>query len=75
LDLVGIQAMGFDWRTCGYLWYLTQLRGLSWGEIEIIGEDLRECTTRYKPHQSFPEHLAWWVADWRDYLGGSYLLG
>ncbi len=73
LDLVGIQAMGFDWRTCGYLWYLTQLRGLSWKDIEIIGEGLRECTTRYKPHQTFPEHLSWWVGDWRDYLGGSYL--
>jgi len=75
LDLVGIQAMGFDWRTCGYLWYLMQLRGLSWEDIEIVGEDLGECTTRYKPHQSFPEHLAWWVGDWRDYLGGSYLRG
>lgn len=73
VDLVGIQAMGFDFRTVGYLWYLTQLRGLSWEDIEIAGENLMECTTRYKPHQTFPEQLSWWVEDWRTYLGGSYL--
>ena len=75
LDMVGIQAMGFDWRTVGYIWYLTQLRGLSWEDIHMAGEDLLGCTTRYKPHQTLPEQLTWWVEGWGSYLGGSYLKG
>jgi len=72
-DLAGTQAMGFDWRTVGYLWYMTQVRGLSWDNIQIVGEDLMRCTTRYKSHQTLPEQLSWWVEDWRGLLAGGYL--
>jgi uncharacterized protein (DUF362 family) len=73
LDMVGSQAMDFDWRTIGYIWYLTQLRSHSWEEIKIVGEDLMRCMKRFKPHEDLSEQLTWWVEDWRSYLGGDYL--
>ena len=72
-DLVGTELMGFDPRTIGYLWYLTQLRGLSREDIEVVGEDPSTCLTRYRPYDGLPELLPWWVKDWKGYLEGSYV--
>ncbi len=68
VDLVGSELMGFDYRTIGYLWYLSQLRDLSWEDIEVVGEDPAKCTTRYRPCEQYPALLGWWVENWRDYL-------
>jgi uncharacterized protein (DUF362 family) len=73
VDLVTTGLMGFDYRTVGYLWYLSELTGLSPDEIEVLGEDPAKCVTRYRPHEKFPELLGWWVEDWRDHLSGSYI--
>jgi len=73
VDLVATGLMGFDYRTVGYLWYLSELAGLSPDGIEVVGEDPAECIARFRPHDRFPELLNWWVEDWRDYLSGSHV--
>jgi len=73
VDMVGSELMGFDYRMVGYLWYLSQLRGLSREEIEVVGEDPAQCLTRYRPFGRLPEVLGWWVDNWRSYLEGNYL--
>ncbi len=75
VDLVGTELMGIDWRTIGYLWYLSHLKDLSREDIEVVGENVSECVTRYEPHETMPWQLGWWVEDWKQYLGGDYLLG
>jgi uncharacterized protein (DUF362 family) len=73
VDLVGAELMGFDPRTIGYLWYLSQRRGLSRENVVVLGDDPAKCVTRYQPCDMFPELLAWWVPDWQTYLSGKYL--
>ncbi len=68
VDLVGTELMGFDPRTIGYLWYLSQLRGISREDVTVVGEDPAKCVTRYKPCENMQEILAWWVPDWKNYL-------
>ena len=68
VDLVGAELMGFDSRTIGYLWYLSQLRGFSRENVMVVGEDPATCVTRYQPSENMQEVLAWWVPDWRHYL-------
>ena len=73
VDLVGSELMGFDYRTIGYLWYLSQLRDLSREEVEVMGEEPAKCITRYRPHEKLPSLLPWWVENWRDYFTGGYV--
>ena len=73
VDILGSELMGFDYRTVGYIWYLSQMRGLSREVIEVVGEDPTKCVTRYAPYEKTPELLSWWVPDWRERLSGSYL--
>ena len=73
VDLVGAELMGFDPRTIGYLWYLSQRRGLSREDVRVLGADPATCVTRYQPCEMLQELLAWWVPDWRNYLSGMYL--
>ncbi len=75
VDLVGTELMGLDWRTIGYLWYLSYLKDLSPEDIEVVGENVSECITRYETHEALPWQLGWWVEGWKQYLGGDYLLG
>ena len=72
-DLVGAELMGFDPRTIGYLWYLSQQRGLSRAQIEVRGADPAQCVTRYRPPDRHPELLGWYVPEWQTYLSGSYV--
>ena len=72
-DIVGTQVMGLDWRTIGYLWYLTQLRELDVKDIEVLGENVIDHVIKYQPHDDFHWQLGWWVENWRDYLGGDYM--
>ncbi len=74
VDLVGTRVMGFDYRTIGYLWYLSQLRGITPEDIEVLGADPASCVTPYQCHQNMAWMLGWWVENWRDYLPGKYLL-
>lgn len=73
VDLVASGLMGFDYHTVGYLWYLSELAGLSPDGIKVVGEDSAQCVMRYQPHERFPELLSWWVENWKDYLSGSYV--
>jgi uncharacterized protein (DUF362 family) len=73
LDITGAEIMGFDYRTMGYLWYLSQLRGLKRQDIKIVGENPANCISRYLPHKDMVSHLGWWVNDWKDHLQGGYL--
>ncbi len=68
VDLVGAELMGFDPRTIGYLWYLSQLRGFAREDVAVVGADPATCVTRYRPPENMPEILAWWVPDWKHYL-------
>ena len=72
-DLVSSELMGFDYRTIGYLWYLSQIRDLSREDVKVMGEDPAKCIVKYKPCENLPALLRWWVEDWRDYLSGSYV--
>lgn len=72
LDMVATEVMGFDWRAIGYLWYLTQMRALSHENIQVLGEDIMTCLTRYKAPETMPSILGWFVEDWRTYMGGDY---
>ena len=73
VDLVGAELMGFDPRTIGYLWYLSQHRGLARAQISMRGADPAQCVTRYQPTATLPEILGWYVPEWQTYLSGSYL--
>ena len=74
VDLVATGLMGFDYRTIGYLWYLSQLEDLTPEGIQVLGEDPATCVTRYRPHDNFPQLLDWWVEHWRDCLAGTHLI-
>jgi uncharacterized protein (DUF362 family) len=74
LDMVGAGLMGFDWRTIGYMWYLSQLEGVAREDIQVIGEDPAKWVTKYRAHDNTPWMLGWWVQNWREYLKGGYLL-
>ena len=73
VDIVGSEVMGFDYRTIGYLWYLSQFRGLSREDIQVEGEEPARCVTRFKPYEKLPELLSWWRENWKDHLSGSYV--
>lgn len=75
VDLVGTQLMGLDWRTIGYLWYLSHVKDLTPEDIKVVGENVSECITKYETHEALPWQLGWWVEDWKRYLGGNYLVG
>jgi uncharacterized protein (DUF362 family) len=73
VDLVGAELMGFDPRTVGYLWYLSQVRNLSREDVQVLGEKPAMCVTRYAPFEGTPALLDWYVKDWKRYLHGDYL--
>lgn len=73
LDLVGTELMGLDWRTIGYLWYLSQIYGITRTDIEVVGSDPSTCVTRYESHSQMGWQLGWWVENWQEYLKGDYL--
>jgi uncharacterized protein (DUF362 family) len=73
VDLVGAEVMGFDPRTVGYLWYLSQVRKLSREDVQVLGENPAMCVTRYDPFEGTPALLDWYVKDWKRYLHGDYL--
>ncbi len=73
VDLVGTELMGFDPRTIGYLWYLSQRRGLTRAQISVRGADPAQCVTRYQAPETLPGILGWYVPEWQSYLSGSYL--
>ena len=73
VDLVGADLMGLDPRTIGYLWYLSQIRGLSRENVLVVGENPATCVTRYKACENMQELLAWWVPDWKRYLKAEVL--
>ncbi len=66
--------MGLDWRSIGYLWYLSQLEGITPADVDVVGEDPAKCICPFQLHQNTPWMLGWWVENWRDYLSGKYLL-
>jgi uncharacterized protein (DUF362 family) len=68
VDMAGSQLMGFDPRTIGYLWYLGHIRHLSIEDIEVLGEDMAQCSKTFKPHEIFTEVLSWWVEKWQKYI-------
>lgn len=73
VDTIGTEVMGFDPRTVGYLWYLSELEGLKREDINVVGEKIADCVTRYKPYQELQRILGWWVENWREFLEGNYL--
>jgi uncharacterized protein (DUF362 family) len=73
VDLVGVQLMGFDPQTIGYLWYLSQLRNLSCEQIKVLGEEISQCTAKYKVPDTYAETLGWWIENWREFVEGDYL--
>ena len=73
VDVAGTEVMGFDPRTVGYLWYLGELQGLRREDIQVVGERVADCVTRYEPYKELQRILGWWVEDWKGYLDGDIL--
>jgi uncharacterized protein (DUF362 family) len=72
-DTVAAELMGFDPRTVGYLWYLSQIRGLRREAIQVVGEDPVACQRGFKPCEPFQKILSWYVENWRAFLEGEHL--
>ena len=68
VDAIGAQVMGYDPRTIGYLYYQMELQGLTPGDIQVIGERVEDCVTKYKDHPSYAAQLEWQVDGWREIL-------
>ncbi len=75
VDIIGSEVMAFDYRTIGYLWYLSETRKLAREDIQVVGEKVADCITRYKPYELTQEILAWWVPGWQRFFQGQYLKG
>jgi uncharacterized protein (DUF362 family) len=73
VDIIGSELMGFDFRTIGYLWYLSQVMNMDREDIEVTGEHPRDCITRYEPYEMMQAILPWWVENWRELLHGDYI--
>ena len=72
-DTVAAEMMGFDPRTVGYLWYLSQIRGLDRETIQVVGEDPIACQRDFKSCDPFQKILSWYVENWRTFLEGEHL--
>jgi len=72
-DTVAAEMMGFDPRTVGYLWYLSQIRGLDREAIQIIGEDPATCQRHFKSCDRLQKILGWYVENWRAFLEDEHL--
>lgn len=73
LDIIGSEVMGFDYRTIGYLWYLSQVLDINREDIQVVGENPRDCITRYEPYEKMQAILPWYVENWRELLNGDYI--
>ena len=69
VDVVGAQVMGYDPLTLGHLYYLMELNGLAVSDIQMLGENLQDCVTKYKDHPDYEVQLEWHVDGWRELLG------
>jgi len=69
VDVIGAQVMGYDPRTIGYLHYLMELQGFTPGDIQVLGEQVADCATKYKDHPHYEAELQWQVDEWREILG------
>ncbi len=67
-DTVGAELMGFDPRDIGYLWYLSQARGLTRRAVRVLGDRPEACRVRFKPHSKYAEMLGWRVDGWEALL-------
>ncbi|MBN1685324.1 MAG: DUF362 domain-containing protein [Spirochaetales bacterium] len=73
VDIIGSELMGFDYRTVGYLWYLSQIMEMEREDIQVVGERPQDCVTRYKPYEKMQAILTWWVENWKELLHGDYI--
>jgi uncharacterized protein (DUF362 family) len=60
-DCLAAQLMGFDINDIGYLWYLQKMGlGVSAiNEMNIIGDNPRDCYRQFRPHSTFEEQRNW----------------
>ena len=71
VDAVGAQVMGYDPETIGFLHYLMTLGGFTPADIEVLGEKVEDCTTKYEDHPKLEEQLEWRVDGWREILAAA----
>ena len=65
-DVVGLQVMGFRLDQVGYLRYAMELRGLTLGDIEVVGETIADCQIDFDPHELIDRQYQWTLeGDWR----------
>ena len=69
VDVVGAQVMGYDPLTLGHLYYLMELKGLAVDDIQVLGENLQDCVTKYRDHPDYEAQLEWHMDGWRELLG------
>jgi len=70
IDVIGAQVMGYDPQTIGFLYYLMELQGLAPGDIQVLGEKVADCVTKYEDHPNYDVQLEWHVEGWREILEG-----
>lgn len=73
-DLVTTTLMGFDYKNIGYFWYDAQIElgPKTLDEIEVIGEKVEDCKTRFRPHRSYEAQLNWKLAMERYFFNSSF---
>jgi len=68
VDMIGAQVMGYDPLTIGHLYYLSELLGFGPGDIDVLGENVQDCVTKYRDHPDYEAQLKWQVENWPELL-------
>lgn len=66
IDVVGAQVMGYDPHEIGYLHYLMELQGLEPDNIDVLGEHVTDCVTKFKDHPRIDNQRQWHMDNWQD---------
>ncbi len=60
-DRVGCEVMGVKFEDVGYLWFCAESGLGKWKlkELELVGDQLGECRTKFKLHVDIERQLSW----------------
>jgi len=68
VDAAGAQVMGYDPWVIGHLSYQMKLDGFTPEDIQVLGETVDDCVTKYEDHPDYEAQMDWHVEGWRELL-------